>query len=138
MAETLPDQEPGEKTDYLMIGQLSIAYVMAMLAAVKRMRQGDYLDAVIVAAIFNASGEEKRGVSRNALSTILDIPFETVRRRVNALIKKKTLAEQHDGLIFVAYAPDPGPRGEPPLGELNLQQLRKLFRALKARGVDLN
>jgi hypothetical protein len=136
----LLEQDPrraGEKIDYALIGRLSIAYIMTMVAAVMRARNSDYMDLLIVATVFNANGEEKRGVSRNAISRMLNVPLETVRRRVNALIQRKTLVEQHDGLVF-GYIEDPGPRQYPAIDELNLQHLRQLFRALKANGVEFD
>jgi hypothetical protein len=129
----LADKEP----DYRLIGRLSINYLMTMVGEVMRTRQSDFLDILIVTAVFNANGEAKRGVSRNAVSRMLNIPLETVRRRVNALIERKTLAEQHDGLVF-AYDSDPGISSNAALDELNVQQLRQLFRALKAHGVELD
>jgi hypothetical protein len=131
------DSDQGvREIDYPLIGRLTVGYMMAMIGAVMRTRQADYLDLLIVSAIFNANGEAKRGVSRNALSRMLNIPLETVRRRVNALIERQTLAEQHDGLVF-AYGDDQDPGNPTPLDELNLQQLRQLYLALKANGIKL-
>jgi hypothetical protein len=127
----------GEKIDYRLIGRLSIGYIMTMIAAVMRTRNADYMDLLIVASVFAANGEEKQGISRSALSRMLNIPLETVRRRVKALIERRTLAEQDDGLVF-AYTDDAGPRQYPALDELNLQQLRQLFYALKAHGIELD
>ena len=53
-----------------------------------------------------------------------------------ALIERQTLAEQHDGLVF-AYGDDQDPGNPTPLDELNLQQLRQLYLALKANGIKL-
>src|SRR5215469_3434448 len=110
--------------------------MMAMIGAVMRSRNADYMDVLIVTTVVSANGEEKRGVSRNALSRRLNIPLETVRRRVNALIERNTLVEQHDGLVF-AYGGDLGDSSAE-LDELNFQQLRQLFRSLKVHGIDLD
>src|SRR5215469_3434894 len=110
---------------------------MTMIGAVMRARRGDVTDVLLVMSVFNANGKTKRGISRNALSRMLNMPLETVRRRVNALIARRTLAEQDDGLVF-AYDDDLAPGQQTAIGELNLQQLRELYRALKANGVDLD
>jgi hypothetical protein len=131
------DVEPVTKeVDHRLIARLTIGYLMTMIGAVMRARQGDIIDVLLVWAIFTANGETRRGVSRNTLSKMLDIPLETVRRRVNKLIEKKTLAEQPDGLAFAFDTLKPDLRT--PLDELNLQKLRELVRALKAHGVDLD
>jgi hypothetical protein len=130
-----------EEVDYRLIGRLSIHYMMSIITEVLRTRPVDPLDVLIVTAVFDANtangGETRRGVSRNAISRTLNVPLETVRRRVINLIEKKALAEQHDGLIF-AYGNDLGLGNNPALDELNLQQLRELCRTLKAHGINLD
>jgi hypothetical protein len=127
----------GEELDYRLIGRLSISYMMTIISEVLRTRPVDFMDVLIVTAIFHANGEAKRGVSRNAVSRMLNVPLETVRRRVIGLLERKALTEQHDGLVF-AYGNDLGLGNNAPLDELNLQQLRQLFRSLKARGIELD
>jgi hypothetical protein len=132
------DTNPTTKEiDFRAVAQLSIGYLMTMTRAVMRVRQGDFLDVMIVMAIFHGNGDTKRGVSRNAVSKMLDMPLETARRRINRLIQKGTLAEQPDGLVF-AYGADFKTGQGSPLVELNLQQLRLLVRSLRAHGVDLD
>jgi hypothetical protein len=125
------------EVDYRLISRLSIGYMMTMIAEVMRARRADYMDLLIVTAVFNANGEAGRGVSRNAVSRMLNVPLETVRRRVKALIERKTLAEQHDGLVF-AFGEDPSLGTHTALDELNFQQLRQLFRTLKERGIEFD
>jgi hypothetical protein len=127
----------GEELDFRLIGRLSIHYMMTVISEVLRTRPVDFMDVLIVTAVFHANGESKRGISRNAISRMLNVPLETVRRRVIGLLEKKALIEQHDGLIF-AYGNDLGLGNNAVLDELNLQQLRQLFRALKAHGIELD
>jgi hypothetical protein len=47
----------------------------------------------------------RRGIRRAAISRITHIPLETVRRRVNHLIKKGILAERRDGVIVSSDGP---------------------------------
>jgi hypothetical protein len=140
VTDPLVEQDVGRNSadvDYRLISRLAISYMMTMIAEVMRARRADYMDLLIVTAVFNANGEAGRGVSRNAVSRMLNVPLETVRRRVKALIERKTLAEQHDGLVF-AYGDDPQSSGHTALDELNFEQLRQLFRALKERGVEFD
>jgi hypothetical protein len=123
--------------DYRLIGRLSINYMMAIIGEVMRTRKVDFMDILIVTAVFNANGVDRHGVSRNALKRMLNIPLETVRRRVNALVARKALVEAEDGLVF-AYGNDLGLGGNPALDELNFEQLRLLVRVLKAHGVEFD
>jgi hypothetical protein len=122
--------------DYHLVSRLSVAYLLAIITEVMRARQADPMDILISAAVFNGNGEARRGVSRNAVHKMLNIPLETVRRRVKALIERKALFEREDGLVFsCSDALDQGQYS--PLLALNLQLLRQFFRDLKARGIEL-
>jgi hypothetical protein len=123
--------------DLRQIGRLSISYMITVISEVLRTRPVDFMDLLIVSAIFNANGEARRGVSRNAISRALNVPLETVRRRVIGLLERKALVEQHDGLVF-AYDNDIGLGNNAALDELNLKLLRQLFQELKARGLDFD
>ncbi|HUO90273.1 MAG TPA: hypothetical protein VMU08_13955 [Rhizomicrobium sp.] len=128
-----------EEVDYRLIGRLTIAYMMTVIGEVLRSLRVDFIDLLIVTAIANANnggGETKRGISRNAVSRMLNVPLETVRRRVIGLIEKRALAEQHDGLVYVDGT-EIGLGGNEALDVLNLEQLRQLFRTLKANGIEL-
>ena len=124
-------------------GRLSIAYIMAVAAEVLRSTPADILDLLLLTTVTSmnvppdgAPGTPV-GVSRNVLSRTLNIPLETVRRRVAGLIEKKALKEQSDGLVF-------SPNNALGLGDnaqlraFNLEKLRELFRGLKAAGIDLD
>jgi hypothetical protein len=132
------DANPATKEiDHRLIARLTIGYLMTMIREVMRVRQGDFVDVLICWAILHGNGETERGVSRNAISKMLDMPLETARRRVNRLVQKGTLVEQPDGLVF-SFDDVLKPGQRTPLDELNLQKLRELVRTLKAHGVDLD
>jgi hypothetical protein len=124
-----------KEIDHRQIARLTIGYLMTMISEVRRARHGDLMDVMICWAIFHGNGETERGVSRNAVSKMLDMPIETARRRVNRLVQKGTLVEQPDGLVFAFDVLKPDQRTR--LDELNLLKLRELVRALKAHGADL-
>lgn len=134
-----------EEVDFRLIGRLSIAYVMTLVTEVLRSSPLDFLDLLIVTAISDANhrpppdgepGGSLRGISRNAVSRRLNVPLETVRRRVGGLVAKKVLVEQPDGLVFSAQN-QVGLGGNPDLDAMNYQMLRQLFRELKKNGVPL-
>jgi hypothetical protein len=77
------------------------------------------------------------GISRNAISRLLNVPLETVRRRVAGLIDEGVLVEQADGLVFSQTNPL-GIGNNPELYAFNIELLRQLFRHLKAAGIDLD
>ena len=138
----------------LIASRLSIAYMTAIASELSRTFPLDFLDLLLVGTIanFNASAapvKPKRrgrpskappltaGISRNAVSRALNVPLETVRRRVAVLIQKKVLREQADGLVFQ-------PENPLALGSntqfqaFNMEMLRQLFRGLKANGIKLD
>jgi hypothetical protein len=80
---------------------------------------------------------ERAGISRNAVSRMLNVPLETVRRRVAGLIEQKVLMEQADGLVFSPENPM-GLGNNADISLFNLGLLRQLFRQLKDAGIDLD
>ena len=132
--------------DFRLIGRMSIAYVMALVTEVLRNSPLDFLDLLIVTSVAEANhkplpGSDAanglRGISRNAVSRRLNVPLETVRRRVANLIKQHVLVEQPDGLVF-SSANQAGLGGNAELDALNYKMLKQLFRELKAKGVSLD
>src|SRR5450755_5025419 len=90
------------------IAHHSIGYIVTVIGEVLRSTSLDVLDVLIIMAISNASVPRggasakrvmTRGVSRNAVSRALNVPLETVRRRVGQLLKKKIIQERADGLV---------------------------------------
>jgi hypothetical protein len=134
-------------------GRLSIAYMMAITAEVLRVTSLDFLDVLLVTAIANVNAsppppDARRargyspsagatGISRNAVSRLLNIPLETVRRRVGSLLQKGVLIEQPDGLVFTPNNAV-GLGDNAALNAFNLERLRDLFRGLKAAGIVLD
>ena len=119
---------------------------MAIVTEVLRSSPLDFLDLLIVTAVSDANhrpppGGETcaglRGISRNAVSRRLNVPLETVRRRVAGLVARKVLVEQQDGLVF-SSANEVGLGGNAELDALNLKMLRHLYRELRQQGVPLD
>jgi hypothetical protein len=76
-----------------------------------------------------------RGISRNAVSRAINVPLETVRRRVGGLLTRNILEERPGGLVVAAAT---GLAGDPRIATLNAQLLRQLYRSLKAQGIRLD
>lgn len=141
--------------DVLTASRLAVSYMVSIVTEILRTSPLDFLDMLLVGTIanFNVTAiQEPRsarrrasatddpgrfGISRNAVSRAINIPLETVRRRVSALIEKKVLIEQGDGLIV-------SPENPLGLGDgaafdaFNYQMLGDLFRALKANGIKFD
>jgi hypothetical protein len=120
------------------IAHLSISYIVTFIAEVLRTTSLDVLDVLITLAISRASlAPNVGGISRNQLSRALNVPLETVRRRVAVLLAKRVIRERESGLVV----PDRRPMGAlDNHGELiarNAQALSQLVRDLKAQGVKL-
>ena len=131
-------------------GRLAIDYMMAIAGEVLRRFPIDMLDLLLITIVANHNvmspekpqdlgsvSPDRAGISRNAISRALNIPLETVRRRIAALIEKKVLADRPDGLVFSSDNPI-GIGNNADLLAFNLERLRQLFRALKTHGVDLD
>ena len=130
---------------------LSIGYVVAMAGEMLHAFPIDFLDLLLVFTVASANAApppqdrparkgaaaQRTGISRNAVSRALNLPLETVRRRIGNLIAKKVFVEQADGLVF---SPD-NPLGlgsNAHLAAVNLEHLRQLFHGLKAIGLKLD
>ena len=103
------------------ISRHTLAYVLCSISELFRHYDFDPLDLLIIHAILNTNvvkvmkdaeldrkfssvhavepDEIKQGISRAALSRFLNLPIETIRRRVDRLKKKDILSENKDGLI---------------------------------------
>jgi hypothetical protein len=104
------------------ISRHTLAYMLCSISELFRTYDFDPIDLLIIHAILNANVLEimkdpeldmrfaslfavepdsaKRGVSRGGLSRFLNLPPETVRRRVDQLKKRDILLERDDGLII--------------------------------------
>lgn len=138
--------------DARLAGRLSIAYLMAIVGEVLRTSSLDFVDLLLVTAIANVNRSTQpqlthrrgakpsntgfTGISRNAVSRSLNMPLETVRRRIAGLIEKGVLVEQSDGLAFSAHN-SVGLGDNPALHAFNLAKLRELFKGLRALGIEL-
>lgn len=103
------------------VSRHSLAYVLCSISELFRHYRFDPLDLLIVHTILNSNVVSvmsdpkldrqfgsvhaiepdlvKQGVSRGALGRFLNLPIETIRRRVSRLKKQGILVERHDGLI---------------------------------------
>jgi hypothetical protein len=122
------------------IARHATVYLVAVLSRILRSTELDLLDVLILLAISVAPPARDgapRGISRNALSKSIHVPLETVRRRVLALLDKGLLDERAGGLVRPDGQAFSWLDNEPDLLRHNAQQLRLLFRDLKARGFRL-
>ena len=130
---------------------LSIGYAASMAGEMLRTFPLDFLDLLLVFTIATAnaapppeSGKQRQaaaaqrpGISRNAVSRSLNLPLETVRRRIGNLLAQKVLIEQADGLVLSPDNPI-GLGGNARMAAVNVEHLRQLFRGLKAIGLKLD
>lgn len=80
---------------------------------------------------------ERRGISRAAVSRATQIPLETARRRINALIDQGILEERNDGVILSsANRLKLGVRND--FMHIQAQLVTRLYRDLKSRGINLS
>lgn len=104
------------------VSRHTLAYILCSISELFRHYDFDPIDLLIIHAVLNANVLEvmkdpeldlrfaslyavepdsvKRGVSRGGLSRFLNLPPETVRRRVDRLKKTGVLFEREDGLII--------------------------------------
>ena len=118
---------------------------MGVLCEVLHAGDLDILDVLITMAVAcantgpagppTADSDSRRGISRNAVSRAINVPLETVRRRVGGLLARNILEERPGGLVVVAAT---GLVGDPKIANLNAQLLRQLYRSLRAQGIKLD
>ncbi|MCK1384175.1 hypothetical protein IVB31_07865 [Bradyrhizobium sp. 21] len=113
--------------DLLIIHGILNANVTNVMSDVNLNERFSGIDAVEPDAI-------KRGVSRAALSRFLNVPLETIRRRVTGLKRLEILTETSSGLI-VAEGNAYGFGNNHELQMTNMLLVRKLLRDLRAAGV---
>ena len=78
----------------------------------------------------------RRGISRAAVARAVNLPLETVRRRINRLIASEILMERDDGIVLSATNRlKIGSRLD--MMHTHAQLLDRMARDLKARGVTL-
>jgi hypothetical protein len=139
------------------VSRHSLGYMLCSISELFRHYDFDPLDLLIVHAVMNANvmnvmkdleldvkfgsihavepDEIKQGVSRAALSRFLNLPLETVRRRVDRLKKQKILSEGADGLILTeANRFKFGNNHE--LQTTNILLIKKLLRDLRRVGIE--
>lgn len=141
-----------------MVSRHSLSYILCAISEMFRAYDFDPLDLLIVHSVLNANvvdimrdedldrrlasihavepDEMKRGVSRAALSRFLNLPLETIRRRVNVLKKRGIVAEVEEGLIISERNAFKFGNNHH-LQTVNMHLVRKLLRDLKRAGLKL-
>jgi len=120
------------------IAHPSITYIVTFIAEILRTTSLDVLDVLITLAISRASlMSNAGGISRNQLSRALNVPLETVRRRVAILLDKKIIRERESGLVVPERRPLGALANHDELIACNAQALRRLVLDVKAQGVKL-
>lgn len=138
------------------VSRHTLAYILCSISELFRHYDFDPLDLLVIHAVLNANVVEimknmdlderyssveavepdaiKQGISRAAVSRFLNLPLETVRRRVDRLIKQDILLEGRDGLIV-----SEGNRfkfgNNYELQSINMVLVKKLLRDLNRAGV---
>lgn len=139
------------------VSRHTVSYILCSLSELFRHYDFDPLDLLIIHAILNANVMQvmkdpdlderygsvgavepdalKQGISRSALSRFLNLPLETVRRRVERLKKQKILIEGSDGLI-VSESNRFKFGNNQELQSINMVLVKKLLRDLNRAGVS--
>ena len=138
------------------VSRHSLAYILCSISELFHHYNFDPLDLLIIHAVLNSNvlsvmknpelDEKfgsvetvepdgiKQGVSRAALSRFLNLPIETIRRRVDRLKKETILSDTRDGLIVTENNRFKfGNNHE--LQKRNLVLVRKLLRDLARAGI---
>lgn len=125
-------------------GRLATDYLLRAADAVNLTLAGDLTMALVFIGVVQANlllapgggdGPCRRPISGGALATSLQIPAETVRRKVKALIAAGYLRREHGGLV----AP-PEALQRPEIARVlraNYLSLRRLFRRFRKLGIDM-
>lgn len=139
------------------VSRHSLAYVLCSISELFRHYDFDPLDLLIIHAVLNANvinimkdveldkkyasinavepDNIKQGVSRAALSRFLNLPIETIRRRVDRLKKRAILSEVEDGLIVTEKNSFKFGNNHR-LQTTNAVLVRKLLRDLRRAGIN--
>lgn len=117
------------------IARHSISYIVTFISEILRTTSLDVLDVLITLTISSANDAAGRGTSRTAVSRVLAVPLETVRRRVGALIEDRVIEEGQGGLFVPAISPLGALDNHAELVGFNARMVRRLLRDLKAVGV---
>lgn len=139
------------------VARHSLAYGFGLLSELLRHYRLDPVDLLIVHGVLNANVAAilndpaldrqfasletsepdllKRGISRAALARFLNLPLETVRRRVAGLKRRGVVCEREDGLI-VPEANELRFGDNRRLQQTNVVLLKRLLRGLARVGVS--
>ena len=140
------------------IDRITNSYIVAVIEAIMQMTAVDPVDALILSLInaknvsafvqnpelsrqyadwtHKAPDSLRQPISRRAVASSLNLPVETVRRRIERLIKLGIVGEVDGGVIVVGDR-----EGAPALNEAifssNLQLLRRMLSQFRIHGIDI-
>lgn len=140
------------------IDRITNAYIVAVIEAIMQMTGIDPVDALIMALInarnvgavlaspdlsrqyadwsHKVPDAIRQPISRRAVASSLNLPVETVRRRIDRMIKRGIVAEVEGGVIIVGDR-----EGAPALNEAifssNFLLLRRMLSHFRMHGIDL-
>ena len=131
------------------IANHSFAYIISVISEVLRTTSLDALDVLITLTISTANvalppvrrrgrttkPDPVTGISRSAIRRILNVPLETVRRRVGLLLESGVIEEHAEGLFVADASPLGAVDNHAELVALNAQKVRQLILNLKSLGV---
>ena len=143
-----------EKAEQRLAGLLAADYLLRTADSVNHALDGDLTKGLVFLAVVQANAQssdapsrgdddtllgcddKRRPISGGALAACLNVPAETVRRKVKALIAAGYLQRLNGGLVAPSDALD-----RPEVVRLmraNYLNLRRLFGELRRRGIDLS
>ena len=139
------------------VSRHTLSYMLCSISELFRHYDFDPLDLLVVHAVLNANVVQimkspelderyksieavepdtiKQGISRAALSRFLNLPLETVRRRVDRLKRRRILLEGSEGLI-VSESNKHKFGNNHELQSVNMVLVKKLLRDLRQAGVS--
>jgi hypothetical protein len=139
------------------VSRHTLSYMLCSISELFRHYDFDPLDLLVVHAVLNANVVQimkspelderyksveavepdtiKQGISRAALSRFVNLPLETVRRRVDRLKRRKILLEGSEGLI-VSESNMHKFGNNHELQSINMVLVKKLLRDLRQVGVS--
>jgi hypothetical protein len=167
-SEQTPTEKPGNITVHPVVaadaavgraaGRLGVAYVLRTLQLIAHDGDGDLLTTLVLYGVLSGNvghldqdpnnpspynaletpppDEVRRPVSILGVANSLGLPYETTRRRVNKLVAMGRCLRVKGGVIGRGANLQGPEQDEDMLA--NVANLRRLFRALRRTGLDLN
>ncbi|HEY3950267.1 hypothetical protein [Phenylobacterium sp.] len=147
--------QPSPEDKTRLASRLAADYLLRSLKMIGELAEGELLTGLVNLALVQANvshldrvasgfdgvdtpppDEVRRPVSILALSASLGLPYETTRRHVAKMVATGQCVKVKGGVVVPTAVIDDGRRTE--MLEVNLMNLRRLFRNLRAAGVNLD